>query len=158
MRLFGYEIKKADPRVSKKDEKEIFQEWLPRAFKLDTVQQMIEAAHENRQYIGYRKLVFPDLTKVTCPFEASGLKKQLDSLISHFRRDKWFSICEVREILDKLGLECADQEAYKKLGAIHCVHWDKMHPDVVPQVVTLINKVFGTHVEPPPPEGLVVKE
>lgn len=158
MKIFGYEIKKAEDSLSKNEENELFRDWLPNKFRVDTSQRMISEGRNGAHYIDYRGLVLPDLTGVKCPFAATAIKKSLDELIDSFRRKQWFNICPITNILETLGLECADDEARKKLHHLHCVHWEKMHPDVIPQVVPLINKVFGTYVEPPPPEGLVVKE
>lgn len=158
MKIFGYEIKKAADELSKDDEDELFREWLPNKFRIDTAQRMLSEGRNGGHFIDYRGLVLPDLTGVTCPFTATAIKKALDELIESFDRREWFNICPITNILDLLGLEPADTEARKKLHIIHCVHWDKMHPDIIPQIIPMINKVFGTYVEPPPPEGLVMKE
>lgn len=52
---------------------------------------------------------------------------------------KWFSISELNEIMELIGARTGG-EAHQMLHALHCVHYDKMPPDLRARVPHLVNE------------------
>lgn len=51
--------------------------------------------------------------------------------------NQWFDICTLRGVSELMGLS-TDSEAYKALHTLHCVHYNKMNPelrDLIPELV-----------------------
>lgn len=52
---------------------------------------------------------------------------------------KWFSISDLAEIMDLIGAR-KGSPAYDMLHALHCVHYDKMPPDLRARIPQLVNE------------------
>lgn len=51
----------------------------------------------------------------------------------------WFDICTLDKLLKIIGAR-ESGEAYKMLHALHCVHYDKMPPELRSRIPELVNE------------------
>ncbi len=89
-------------------------------------------------------IVIPQMD-VSDPFEASGIVKALDDLkYSVMTRNCW-NVCPINELMEILNIPhtAAVMEARRKLSLIHCVDWNRSHPDAVAGIPDLINLILN---------------
>ena len=73
----------------------------------------------------------------------SDLKQQIALTSLNNMMDKgYFDICTVDSVAELLGVN-AKGDAYSMLRPLHCVHWDKMPPEVREAVPGLIQECLG---------------
>lgn len=67
--------------------------------------------------------------------------------IIEFNNKAWFSICAVDALLKDLNimLDLSAQLAYDKLYSLHCVHYSKMHPDVLREIPQLMGDILNCY-------------
>jgi hypothetical protein len=67
--------------------------------------------------------------------------------VVEFDSHEWFSICIVDRLKKNLGfmLDLPGQIAYDKLYSLHCVHYSKMHPDVLREIPQLMGHILNCY-------------
>ncbi|MFA7291839.1 MAG: hypothetical protein WC023_06280 [Rhodocyclaceae bacterium] len=71
--------------------------------------------------------------------------KQLAALtaLNNMMAGSHFSICTVRDVGAMLGVAPDRCEAYRMLTTLHCIHWDKMPPELLQAIPGLIQECLG---------------
>ena len=67
------------------------------------------------------------------------------SVMKNMNDSDWFSICNITELLKMTG-KTLTKEQSGFMRSLHCVHWDKMTPDVKEYLNALILKIFEDEV------------
>ena len=65
----------------------------------------------------------------------------VETALNHLFEKKWFDVCTLREIIEVMGVS-RDTDAYKQLSALHCVHYDRMSPEMKQVLPMLINEAL----------------
>lgn len=67
--------------------------------------------------------------------------------ITEFNSREWFNICTINDLKENLGfmLDLPGQIAYDKLYSLHCVHYSKMHPDVLREIPQLMGHILNCY-------------
>ena len=61
--------------------------------------------------------------------------------LDHLFSQGWFSICNIDSVMKVIG-NSHQGDAYKQLRALHCVHYDKMRPELVAILPQLVNEAL----------------
>lgn len=89
-------------------------------------------------------IVIPQMD-VSDPFAASAIVHALDELkYSIMTRNCW-NVCPVDKLVDLLNIPqtAATRAARKKLDSIHCIDWNRIHPDAVGAIPELVNLILN---------------
>ena len=67
--------------------------------------------------------------------------------IIEFNNKAWFSICDVDALMKDLSImmDLPAHVAYDKLYSLHCVHYSKMHPDVLREIPQLMGDILNCY-------------
>lgn len=67
--------------------------------------------------------------------------------ITEFNSREWFNICTINDLKKNLNfmLDLPGQIAYDKLYSLHCVHYSKMHPDVLREIPQLMGDILNCY-------------
>lgn len=140
MKLFGIEIRRAKQEDSTGRELGM----------VATGSEMMVRMAEKKLSM-YDVIIFPHLD-LSDPMTSTLFRKLSRDLEKHFYEYRYFSICEIRDIvkLARVTLCSRAEDSLEWLYKLHCVEFKDMHPEILSQLPHRINMVFTNGDYSPP--------
>lgn len=88
---------------------------------------------------GRSKFTACDSTSLACSALPETKRLVVHTAVANLFENKWFSISDLSEIMELIGARKGGQ-AYQMLHALHCVHYDKMPPELRARIPELVNE------------------
>lgn len=94
-----------------------------------------------------RKISFPVVQGD--PWRETMMLKIVDELNDAFKSG-WVSVCPLHDFEKQFDLfhTPRSKEAYEKIRALHCIHFDKIHPEILKELPGLYSEVFRAAIDP----------
>lgn len=87
--------------------------------------------------------------KISYPpeFPLSGWDKAIFGIrVQNMFRDKWFSVCSLDDCRKSVGLQDSEDALRRELGALHCLDFKKMPPEVLDALPEKVSQYIGVEV------------
>lgn len=98
----------------------------------------------------FDQIIFPEPEDPDDPWQQQALANLVNQ-VNKMYTDGWFSVCVPREAIKRFNIpqNYKSQLAMEKLRVLHCVHFDKMLPELYDQIPGLLTCIFtGGEISP----------